>query len=77
MKYPDGSEARLGDHVRLVNGDTGIIVASMDTNEFSPEYSAEEWSHLKTGIMILTGRGALVHFEEPAHSKLLLRESQS
>lgn len=74
MKYPDGSEARLGDRVRLINGDAGIIVASMDTNEFSPEYPAESWAPLKPGIMILTDKGAVVRFEEPAHSGMLSRE---
>ncbi len=74
MKYADGSDARLGDRVRIANGDTVVIVASMDTNEYSPEYPAENYADLKTGILILTDNGALVRFEEPAHSKLLLRE---
>lgn len=73
MKYLDGSVAQLGDRVRITNGDTGVIVASMDTNEFSREYSAENYAHLETGILILTDRGALVRLEEPDHSKLLLR----
>jgi len=75
MKYADGSYARLGDRVRIVNGDTGVIVASMDTNEYSPEYPAENYADLQTGILILTDKGALVRFEEPAHSKLLFRDS--
>ena len=74
MKYPDGTEARLGDRVRITNGDTGIIVASMDTNEFSGEYPAKNYADLTTGILILTDKGALVHFEEPDHSDLLTRE---
>lgn len=77
MKYPDGSDARLGDRVRIVNGDTGVIVASMDTNEYSPEYPTENYAHLQTGILILTDKGALVRLEEPAHSGLLSRDSQS
>ncbi len=77
MKYPDGSEARLGDRVRITNGDTGLIVASMDTNEFSSEYPADNYAHLRTGILILTDKGALVRLEEPDHSRLLARERQS
>lgn len=75
MKYPDGTEARLGDRVRITNGDTGMIVASMDTNEFSNEYPAKNYAHLRTGILILTDKGALVRLEEPDHSDLLARES--
>jgi hypothetical protein len=74
MKYPDGTEARLGDRVRITNGDTGVIVASMDTNEFSSEYPAKNYADLKTGILILTDKGALVRLEEPDHSRLLQRE---
>jgi hypothetical protein len=73
MKYPDGTIARLGDRVRITNGDTGVIVASMDTDEYSREYPAENYAELKTGILILTDKGALVRFEEPDHSKLLMR----
>jgi hypothetical protein len=74
MKYPDGTEARLGDRVRITNGDTGVIVASMDTNEYGNGYSAQDYAHLKTGILILTDKGALVRLEEPDHSDLLERE---
>jgi hypothetical protein len=74
MKYPDGTEARLGDRVRLTNGDSGVIVASMDTNEFSSEYPANNYADLMTGILVLTDKGALVRLEEPDHSDLLARE---
>jgi hypothetical protein len=76
MKYADGTDARLGDRVRLANGDTGVVVASMDTDEFSSEYPAENYANLKTGILILTDAGALVRLEEPDHSDLLARERQ-
>ncbi len=75
MKYPDGTEARLGDRVRLRNGDTGVIVASMDTNEFSTEFPAANYADLRTGILIRTDKGALVRLEEPDHSDLLAQES--
>jgi len=77
MKYADGSDARLGDRVRIVNGDTGVIVASMDTNEYSAEYPAENYAHLQTGILVLTDRGALVRFEDPDHSRLLSKDAHS
>lgn len=77
MRYPDGTEARLGDRVRITNGDTGVIVASMDTNEFNSEYPAKNYAHLKTGILILTDKGALVRLEEPDHSRLLAREPRA
>lgn len=75
MKYQDGTEAHLGDRIRIINGDAGVIVASMDTSEFSREYPAEDYAHLKTGILVLTDKGALIRFEGTEHSELLLRET--
>jgi hypothetical protein len=73
MKYSDGIEMRVGDRVRIRNGDTGIIVASMDTGEFSPDFPRENWNDLKTGIMVLTDKGALVRFDEPFPQKVVSR----
>ena len=73
MKYADGSEARLGDRVRIRNGDVGVIVVSIDTNEFSPEYPKQEWEHLKSGVLVRTEKGALVRFADPLSPNLLER----
>ncbi len=42
MKYADGTEVRLGERVRIGNGDIGIVVVSIDTNEFNLHYCAED-----------------------------------
>ena len=72
VKYSDGTVVRLGDRLSVSNGDAGTVVASMDTAEYSDEYPKENWAEPETGIMVLTDRGALVHFEE-VHSHLLSR----
>lgn len=54
MRYTDGTVARVGDCVRIWNVDTGVIVASMDTGEYSAEYPEAEWGYLKTGVMVRT-----------------------
>jgi hypothetical protein len=65
MKYTDGTVARVGDRVRIWNVETGVIVASMDTGEYSAEYPEAEWGYLKTGVMVRTDRGARVRLEDP------------
>jgi hypothetical protein len=70
MKYVDRREAHVGDRLQISNGDVGVVVASIDTGEYSPEFPSEGWAELKQGIMVLTGNGALVHFEH-SHSILL------
>jgi hypothetical protein len=74
MKYADGTVARVGDRVRIWDVDTGVIVASMDTGEYSAEYPEAEWGNLKTGVMVLTDKGARVHVEEdPEEPHVLAR----
>lgn len=74
MKYSDGTVARLGDRVRIINGDRGVIVACLDTGEFSPDYPETEWEPSETGVIVRTDKGALVQFEEPLPPNLLERE---
>ena len=76
MKYSDGTEVRLGERVRIANGDTGFVVVSIDTNEFDPRFSAKDWADLKAGILIVTDTGALTHLEDPSHSQMLTREPE-
>jgi hypothetical protein len=73
MKYHDGTEMHVGDRVRIKNGDTGVIVASMDTGEFSSDYPKENWGDLKTGILVRTDKGAIVRFEQELPQNLVFR----
>jgi hypothetical protein len=73
MTYADGTEARLGDRVRITNGDTGTVIASMDTDEYGSEATKENWAHMGAGILVRTDRGALVQFDD-AHSRLVSRD---
>ena len=38
MKYPDGGEARLGDRVGLWDGNVGVVICPIDTNEYLVTY---------------------------------------
>ena len=72
MRYPDGSEARLGDRPQIFGGECGRIVASMDTDEYSEEFPKRDWAYLREGIMVETDQGALVHLDG-AHSENVTR----
>jgi hypothetical protein len=65
MKYPDGQEVRLGDRVKLGQDGGGIVVASIDTNEYGSGHSAAQWAYLKQGVMIDFPKYGLIHYEEP------------
>jgi len=65
MRYPDGQEVRLGDRVKLGQDDGGIVVASIDTGEYSSEHPEAQWGYLKKGVMIDFPQYGLIHYEEP------------
>jgi hypothetical protein len=74
MEYPDGSTVKLGDRVRLRNGETGRVVISVDSGEYSADFPKEDWTSLESGILIQTDRGALVHLEVPLPDGFLKHE---
>ena len=57
LKYRDGREVKLGDRVKLGEDSGGVVVASIDTREYSPVCTEAEWSFLQKGV--------LVDYEEP------------
>ncbi|MDD5034478.1 MAG: hypothetical protein PHE55_06935 [Methylococcaceae bacterium] len=64
MMYANGNNAKLGDKVRLWNGRLGIVVCSMDTNEYTPAYPKAEWEYLKQGLLIKADNGEVFHYVE-------------
>jgi hypothetical protein len=65
VKYPDGQDVKLGDRVRLGSDDQGLVVASMDTDEYIDDHPKAQWSYLKKGVMIEFPKWGLIHYEEP------------
>lgn len=76
MKYPDGQEVRLGDRVKLGQDDGGVVVASIDTNEYSDEHSKAQWGYLKKGVMIEFPKHGLIHYEQPEPDLRLIARAQ-
>jgi len=65
MKYSDGQDVKLGDRVKLGNDDQGIVVASMDTDEYSSEHPRAQWAYLEKGVMIEFPTHGLLHYQQP------------
>jgi len=70
LHYPDGQEMRLGDRVRCQigrgapDGREGVIVCSVETDEYDVDYPREHWSSLGVGVLILFDDFGLVHYVE-------------
>lgn len=76
MKYPDGQEVRLGDKVKLWNGCFGVVVCSMDTDEYTDAYSKKDWEYLKTGVLIQSDKAGLIHYIQPEESMQLVERAK-
>lgn len=63
MQYSNGVEIRLGDRVRLSNGEEAVVVFSIDTNEYAQGFPKRQWQYLGSGIMVRTDNGALAHYQ--------------
>jgi hypothetical protein len=63
MKYLDGQEVRLGDTVALGGDQQGIVVCSIDTEEYSDAYPRSQWEYLNTGVLIVFPTYGLIHYK--------------
>lgn len=64
MKYSSGQEVKLGDKVKLGDDSGGVVVFSIDTDEYAPEYPKAQWDYLKRGVMVDFPKYGLIHYEE-------------
>lgn len=80
MKYPSGEVAHVGDLVRLWYGkpgekeERGVVVCSIDTDEYSADYQRDNWAHLEKGILVMSESAGLIHYTQPeAHMAVIER----
>jgi hypothetical protein len=65
LRYPSGEEVWLGDTVRVGESERGVVVGSLDTDEYSERFPRGEWEYLGKGVLIEFERLGLVHYMEP------------
>ncbi len=76
MKYLDGQEVKVGDKVQLWSGCYGVVVCSIDTDEYTTAYPKEEWGYLKSGVLIKTDKAGLIHYMEADEDMQLLERAR-
>ena len=72
MRYADFNEARLGDEVAIDDIYKGVVVASLDTDEYSVRCPRKEWAHLGKGVVIDTNFAGLVHYPDGDQEHIVL-----
>ena len=75
MKYINGEEVRLGDMVRLGDDPGGVVVCSIDSGDYSPEYPRSQWEYLKHGVIVVFPKYGVIHYEEPEPNLELVKRA--
>lgn len=64
MKYTDGRLAKVGDTVLIDGQYLGLVVVNIDADEYSTAYPSALWSYLRSGVLVDTDFGGLVHYQQ-------------
>lgn len=62
LRYHDGQDVRLGDHIRWGDDASGVVVVMIAEQEAMPGYEAAEWAYLQDGCLILSSTTDLVRY---------------
>ena len=72
MRYADGNEAQVGDHVAIDVKHKGVVVADIDNGRFAAGHPKAQWMHLGSGILVDTDFGGLVHYQNGTDEHIVL-----
>jgi hypothetical protein len=75
MNYPNGEKIKVGDRLKLWDGCTGVVVCSIDDNEYTESYTKDNWEYLNEGILINSDAAGLIHYTEPEDAFLLIKRA--
>jgi hypothetical protein len=64
VRYASGQEVLPGDLVKIDTKYRGTVIACIAEAKYLPPHSAMQWAQLKTGAMIDTDFGGLVHYPD-------------
>jgi hypothetical protein len=64
VKYLTGEEVLIWDRVQAGDGCRGLVVFSLDADQFSYRFPKAHWAYLERGMMIDTESVGLMHLKE-------------
>lgn len=69
----NGRLIRLGDRINIGGAENGVVVFSLDTDEFADDFPKGEWEYLGQGIMVLMDGMGLVFLDTPdEHTEVVI-----
>jgi hypothetical protein len=66
MVYPDAVDVLIGDLVTIGSTGKGTVVACMYRDDYSSTHPRDHWGYLRTGVLIDTDFGGVVHYPDQA-----------
>jgi len=69
MRYVSGQDVLPGDIVQIDTNYRGTVVACISEGKYLPPHRPEQWGYLKSGVLIDTDFGGLVHYPEESDLK--------
>ena len=76
MNLENGDQVSLWDRVKFLEGENGIVLFSIDDDQYSPCYPKEQWTLLKHGLMLDSTFARLVHIPESGPDMELLHRGK-
>ena len=64
MKYSSGQEVRLGDKVKLGDDSDGVVVCSIDKDEYSSGFPRAQWEYLVRGVLVKFPKFGVIYYEQ-------------
>ncbi len=65
--YLTGEVIHVLDHVEVEGSMRGVVVAVIDSDEYSEGFSREHWGHYRKGVLVDTLEIGVVFYQDPAH----------
>ena len=77
QRYKSGEEIQLGDVVDIGqgNGPQGVVVVVIPSGPVAKGFTAEDWSYLKSGLMLQADGMGLVHYAQPNDELILVHRA--
>jgi hypothetical protein len=64
VRYASGQAILPGDVVKIDSRHEGIVVGNIESLAYLPPHNHEQWGYLRSGVVIDTSFGGLVHYPD-------------
>jgi len=74
MKYRNGIQIQVEDQIQFDNYDTGKVVCDIGNSHYTEQYTKNNWSYLKEGILVVSYEIGLLHYPDEKYLDFSLKK---